>query len=73
MALLSVVRQEDGGVTVDVHEPQFTDHDAQTFCGALELYLRQNPGKALKITTGMDGSVALKITEAKKNEGDPKE
>ena len=38
------------------HEPQFTDYDAQAFCGALELYLRQNPGKALKILTG-DGRV----------------
>ena len=55
------------------HEPQFTDYDAQAFCRALELYLRQNPGKALKILTGMDGSVALQITEAKKKEGDPKE
>lgn len=60
-------------MTMDVHEPQFTEYDAQTFCGALELYLRQNPGKALKIMTGTDGSVALRITEAQKNEEDPKE
>lgn len=66
-------RNADGGVTVDVHEPQFTEHDAQTFCGALELYLRQNRDKALLILIGEDGTVALQITEAKKNEGDPKE
>lgn len=60
-------------MTMDEHEPQFTEYDAQTFCGALMLYLRQNPGKTLKITTGMDGSVALRITEANKNEEDPKE
>ena len=61
-----------GGVTVDVHEPRFTEHDAQTFCGALELYLRQNPGKALNVLIGEDGTIALQITEAKKKEGDPK-